>query len=784
MKFNMAKYDWQIKQATNSTISEVDLQNNGIDFSPAFLRLCATRNINSYQELIEKTDQKPQLYHDPFLLHDMDKAIDRIQQAIESFEGILIYGDYDADGVTSTLILYETLESIGANVHYYLPNRLTDGYGPNKERWEELVKELDIQLIITVDNGVAGFEAIDAMNEIGVDCIVTDHHELQDNLPNALAIIHPKHPQGNYPFKELSGAGVALKVATALIGEIPMEAIELAAIGTVADMVSLTDENRTIVLSGMNLMKETTRTGLELLLESEKVNLEDITTDTIGFIIGPRLNAVGRLGDATPALELLRTMDPNEAIKLLDLINDKNKERQQLTQQIIQDIEERISHYEDIPDVIVEADENWSAGVLGIAASRLVKKYQRPAILFQYLSDNEQYKGSSRSVSKINIFEELMKQRDYLTHFGGHSQAAGLTVASSDWSAFKESIEQEFLQYRELLEQPEPILIDMALDLQDISIKFIEEINLLGPFGTDNPKPNFIVQDATISSIRAIGADKTHLKLALRQEKQNAELQAIGFGKAQQATGLDNGSLVSVVGELSINEWNGNRLPQLMLEDIGIEGTQWLDYRSSTIHNDLYNVSEALYVFTHPKIASHMAEQLNSPHIALYEKLDEIELNQYKKLIIMEPPVHIDKLKDLINNYSWETIYLGSFIHESKYLAGLPTRDEFVNLYKWLYSKESMDYRNAFKELIQALNINPTKLKGMFRMFLEAEFVTIKNGRLEFNKEVQNSKIDIKNLKAFDQYKQEFESEALLNYQSLDTIKDFLKGTEKLNEVE
>lgn len=776
MKFNMAKFDWQIKPETNIDASINELKKDGINFSPAFLRLCAIRGISTSKELIEKTDQKPQLYHDPFLLYEMEKSINRIQRAIELFEPILIYGDYDADGITSTLILYETLESIGANVHYYLPNRLTDGYGPNKTRWTELVDELELKLIITVDNGVAGFEAVDAMNELGVDCIITDHHELQSELPNAFSIIHPKHPQGNYPFGELSGAGVALKVVSALLGEVPTEAVELAAIGTVADMVSLTDENRTIVLSGLNLLKDSMRTGLQLLLQSEKVNFDNITSETIGFTIGPRLNAMGRLGDPTPALELLKTVDITEAEALLDLVNDKNKERQTLTKQITAEIEQRISQYESIPNIIIESDENWPAGVLGIAASRLVRKYQRPAIVFQYLKETDQYKGSSRSVSKVNIFEELTKQSELLTHFGGHSQAAGLTVDGDKWDEFTQNIHKAFEQHTKLLNEPEPISIDMELDIKDITLDFINEVNLLGPFGTDNPKPQFMVKDAHIKTMRRIGADKSHLKLALNQSNSASELQVIGFGKADQSIGLDSGGLISVVGELDVNEWNGNRLPQFMLEDLGIDGTQWIDYRSSKIHKDLLNIDKGLYVFSHQRIADYMAKQIKGESILLYENITEEDLSQFKKLIIMEPPIQLSQLKNVLGAQNWSEIYLGSFVQESKYMAGIPSRDEFVALYKWVYKKEQFNYKNEFENLAKLFNLHPVKLKGMFMMFLEAEFVTIKDGRLEFNKELQNNKIDLLNLKTFIQYKDEYESEALLNYQPLDTIKDFFEG--------
>ncbi|XJS11523.1 single-stranded-DNA-specific exonuclease RecJ [Aerococcaceae bacterium WGS1372] len=522
MKYNLSKFIWKMKSTPETDKMATQLKNDGISYSPAFLRLCASRGINTPKQLELATDQQFQMFHDPFLLKDMDRAVERIEKAIELHELILIYGDYDADGITSTLIMYEALESIGANVHYYLPNRLTDGYGPNTDRWKALIDELGVQLFITVDNGIVGFETIKEINKLNIDTIVTDHHEIQSELPEAYAIIHPNHPLGEYPFTELSGAGVALKLASALLGEIPTESLELAAIGTVADMVSMTDENRTIVLSGLNLMKDTMRIGLSLLLEGEKVSRNSITADTIGFIIGPRLNAIGRLGDPTPALELLKTFDESEAISLLTIINEKNSERQSITKTITSEIEQKLKSYETIPNIIIESAPNWPAGILGIAASRLVNEYHRPVILFQYIEETGQYKGSSRSVSSINIFEELVLQKELLAHFGGHSQAAGLTIDETNWQRFNQAIQSQFEKYTQLLNEPEILDVDISLDINEVNLEFIDEVNLLSPFGTGNPKPRFILKDTRVDLIRKIGANSNHLKMQLTGQEGEA----------------------------------------------------------------------------------------------------------------------------------------------------------------------------------------------------------------------------------------------------------------------
>lgn len=776
MKYNLSKFAWSLKSTPETDNIATQLKNDGMHHSPAFLRLCASRGIHTKEQLEEATDQQFQMFHDPFLLKDMDIAVERIERAVESNEVILIYGDYDADGITSTLILYEALESIGANVHYYLPNRLTDGYGPNTDRWKSLVDELNVQLFITVDNGIAGFDTIQQMNTLNIDTIVTDHHEIQSELPDAFAIIHPNHPRGNYPFPDLSGAGVSLKLASALLGEIPTEALELAMIGTVADMVDITNENRTIVLSGLNLMKDTLRLGLSMMLEEEKVIRESITTDTIGFIIGPRLNAIGRLGDPTPALELLKTFDEDEARTLLNLINEKNSERQTITKRITSEIEEKLNNYAQLPNIIIEADPQWPAGILGIAASRIVNNYQRPVILFQYIEESKQYKGSSRSVNSINIFEELVKQKDLLTHFGGHSQAAGLTIDEDNWDAFKQKIQEGFEHYSKILEQPEVIEVDISLDVEEVTIDFIEELNLLSPFGTANPKPKFMLKDTQVNNIRRIGVDGDHLKMILGSQK-GGSLDSIGFSKADQARGIKEGTNIAIVGELSINEWKGRKSPQVIIDDLGIDGTQWIDYRASTIHPDLLKIKQALYVFRHQRILDFMqANQLIGKDTTLYANINQQNINHFKHLVIMEPPIDLLDLKQVIQSHSWETIYLGSFVHESKYLAGLPSRQDFVQLYKKVYSEAPFNYQENFSVLSKALNFDPVKLKAMFMMFLEAEFVTIENGWLEFNNRSTGSKIDLTNLKTYSQYQNEYHSEALLNYQSLNKVKEYFEG--------
>lgn len=365
--------------------------------------------------------------HDPFLMHDMDKAVDRIQIAIMEGQPILIYGDYDADGITSTSIMLETLEMIGANVQYVLPNRFIHGYGPNKELFAEKINE-GVKLIVTVDNGVAGNEAIEFANSQGVDVIVTDHHEMPPVLPDAYCIIHPRHPEGSYPFGELAGAGVAFKLATALLEEVPLEMLDLVTIGTVADLVSMTGENRNLVKLGLQAIKQTQRLGLLELLKVSSVDLQKVDETSIGFSLGPRLNAIGRLGDPNPAVELMTTFDDEVAQNLAEKLNKINEDRKTIVQETTA---EAIALVNPGDAVHLIAKEGWNPGVLGIVAGNILKQTGCPTIVLS-IDENGVAKGSGRSIDALDLFSMLNTMRSEFTHFGGHAAAVGLTMPSEN----------------------------------------------------------------------------------------------------------------------------------------------------------------------------------------------------------------------------------------------------------------------------------------------------------------------------------------------------------------
>lgn len=421
-----SSFDWQFRESSSiDSTFKAELANQG--YSETFAELLWNRDIHTLEAFKQLMKANIDDLHDPFLMHDMDKAVDRIQIAIMEGQPILIYGDYDADGITSTSIMLETLEMIGANVQYVLPNRFIHGYGPNKELFAEKINE-GVKLIVTVDNGVAGNEAIEFANSQGVDVIVTDHHEMPPVLPDAYCIIHPRHPEGSYPFGELAGAGVAFKLATALLEEVPLEMLDLVTIGTVADLVSMTGENRNLVKLGLQAIKQTQRLGLLELLKVSSVDLQKVDETSIGFSLGPRLNAIGRLGDPNPAVELMTTFDDEVAQNLAEKLNKINEDRKTIVQETTA---EAIALVNPGDAVHLIAKEGWNPGVLGIVAGNILKQTGCPTIVLS-IDENGVAKGSGRSIDALDLFSMLNTMRSEFTHFGGHAAAVGLTMPSEN----------------------------------------------------------------------------------------------------------------------------------------------------------------------------------------------------------------------------------------------------------------------------------------------------------------------------------------------------------------
>ncbi|GEL67298.1 single-stranded-DNA-specific exonuclease RecJ [Marinilactibacillus psychrotolerans] len=755
---------------------KIDLLSEELDVSPLFVKLCLNRGLHSKEEIERFINPDESWFHDPFLLYDMEKVIERITSAIETGEKIMIYGDYDADGVTSTAILYETIEAIGGNVEYFIPNRFVEGYGPNKEAFDTFLNN-ETSLIITVDNGVAGHDAIHYIQDKGVDVVVTDHHELPETLPDAYAIIHPNHPKGHYPFKDLSGAGVALKVATALLGDFPAELLDLAAIGTIADLVSLRDENRAIVSYGLKAIRQTQRIGILSLFDTLALSLKEVDETTIGFKIAPPINAIGRIENASPVVELLTTFDEEKASKIAALLENKNKERKTIVSDIFVEAMNQLVGQEDSL-VNILAKENWHPGVLGIVASKIVHETGKPTIILNIDSETGEAKGSGRSIKAFNLFKHCNDVRGLFRHFGGHHMAAGMTLPIENISVLHEALNEAAKAIQETTDFFEEIEIEEECAIADISLEAIKEIDSLKPFGTENPRPAFLFSNVHPVESRAIGVDHAHLKLKVSQE--DSLLDIIAFNYGGKAEALKSDSSVSVVGTLEINEWNGNKKPQLQLMDLDFQEAVILDKRTSELKKSDFSIKHATYVFfnkkNYAKYSKYVTEESQVFLIENIKDAEDLKLNTSS--VLVDCPDSLELLKYTLEGNKEHELYCIFYANENNYLLGMPSREQFTKLYKFLAKHKSIDLKEKGALLSKYLNFDKSILKFIIRVFLEAGFVTIEDGLLNINAEVK--KMDVADTQVYKQRKEKIKVEELLIYSSFNELTKLLKS---LNQI-
>ncbi|WEV60266.1 single-stranded-DNA-specific exonuclease RecJ [Streptococcaceae bacterium ESL0729] len=664
------------------------------------------RGIDDQEKVADFLNPSLDGLHDPFLLNDMRPAVERILAAIEAGENILIYGDYDADGMTAASVLKTALDELGAESLVYLPNRFTDGYGPNRDVYQYYIDNEAISLIITVDNGVAGLEAIDYAQERGVDVIVTDHHAMPEVLPSAYAIIHPEHKGACYPFRHLAGVGVAFKLACALLEYIPTEMLDLVAIGTIADMVSLTGENRILVKYGLQILAQTERFGLLELMNLSGVDLADVNEDTVGFQLAPRLNALGRLDDPNPAIELLIGWDDELISQIAKEIDDKNTERKALVERITK---EALDMMDDSP-VQILYKENWHQGVLGIVAGRLLEKTGKPIIIL----NNEEgiLKGSARSPLAYNIFEALDPMRDLFISFGGHAQAAGMTFSLDNLSKIKEGM-VDFISENDVdLSRKDILRLDGTLSLSEISLDLVKALDLFGPYGMDNPRPRFLLTDYSVKDARSMGQDGSHLKLKLEQDKKMVD--AVFFGHGQEKVEFEqvNSELAFT---LSLNKWNGVSSVQLMVIDARAKGVQLFDLRSKKI-----KIPANAYLFDEKSDNSGIIDRV---------------------LHVQSAPDNPKALSELISSHDFKAIYFENRIKDEFYLTGAGSRGQFARLYKTIYQYPEFDVRHKIPALASYLKIPNILLIKMVKIFEELGFVDISDGIMTVNKEAEKKEI-------------------------------------------
>ncbi len=506
-------------------------------------------------------------FHNPFLIKDMEKAVDRIIKAIENKERITIYGDYDVDGITSITVLKSFLQERGLEIAQYIPNRLTEGYGLNIEAVEK-IKKRGCDLMITVDCGISAIKEIDYANQLGIETIVTDHHEPGQELPKAMAVIDNKRKDSTYPFRELAGVGVVFKVIQAISIKLGLKEeeylkyLDIVCIGTISDIVPLVDENRVIAKLGLLLIKQTRNIGLRAIINMS--GYKEIDSNSISFGIAPRINACGRMGKAEDALELFLSKNINEVCQLAQKLNEYNKERQETEKAIYENAVEAIER-ENLQknSAIIVGGHNWHHGVIGIVSSKITEMYFKPSILLSF-EDDGIGTGSGRSIPGFDLHEALSKCNNSIEKFGGHSMAIGITIKKDKFEDFKKQFEQiaEEADINDII----PIIkIDAKINFENINKEMVDSLKELEPYGEGNKMPIFAFKNLKIDSIRSL-SDGKHLKLTLKEG--NTVINAIGFNMGHFINEYRIGDKVDVAGVLEINHFNGVESVQINLKDI------------------------------------------------------------------------------------------------------------------------------------------------------------------------------------------------------------------------
>lgn len=660
---------------------------------PVVEQLVLSRGLAT-KENIETFSTEEMVHHDPFLFSQMDKIITRLNEAIDEGQPILVYGDYDADGVTGTTILVRCLRELGALVNYYIPNRFYEGYGPNEDAFMQAIAD-GYQLVITVDNGIAGVDEAKILREHGVDLIITDHHQIKETLPNAFAILHPELDD-QYPFHKLSGAGVALKIAEALLQEvIPEDFYAIAMLGTIGDVVPLIDENRSIVKRGLAALRETEIEGLNAIMELAKTDKEEATEVNVGFEICPRLNAPGRMDEAALAVECLIAETKEAAQLIAKQIESFNSERQKTTQKVLDEASQLVDPITlKKKKVVILYSSNWHEGILGIVAGRLAKQWQKA--VFVVTDDHEGLiKGSARAVEGYHLFELLSECHELIERFGGHALAAGITFAPENLQALEDKM-------NDLLKDVEvspSLQVDLTLSLGDLNVTFVDQLSMLAPFGEGNRPPLIEIRDVYVKNVKTIGNKLQHLKFTLYKDQESVDV--IAFNQASLAMYLTPDTLFSFVGEAKINEWNGNRSVQFHFLDMMCEEFQLIDLRNKQVYEQRKNEL-----------------QLATPYKAA------LEASEVDTLLIDQLPASKEELLELITSKKPGNIVMAPLETNVTFAA----REKFITVYKVVKQHGPITLNNQMINYFTRLGISKNELLFILQVFFEVELVIIRNG--------------------------------------------------------
>ena len=749
------KYNWIYPNYDENFIKELE----SYSISKNIAKILNARNITDMTSVKKYFSDEYEEGYDPFLMHDMQKAVDRINEAIENEEKILVYGDYDADGITSTVLLVETLISMGAIVSSYIPNRFEEGYGPNKEAFTKII-DSGITLIITVDNGIAGVEEVDLANELGCDVIVTDHHKIQDTIPNAYAIIHPEHPEGNYPFKKLAGVGVAFKLAHALLEIFPDFLLDLVAIGTIADMVSITDENRIFVKQGLELINEDPRIGLKMLLELSGIDTK-IDEQTVGFYIAPKLNSIGRMDSAKLGLTFLMAEEPVTARALAEQIEQYNIQRKQVTEDIVKDVISKIENSEKKQKNVIMVSGEYHEGVLGIVASNIVEKYQKPVFI---MNEKEGVlKGSARSIFDFNIYVAMNKISDLFLAFGGHTLAAGFSFEKSNFEKIEEFLDNEFEEFKQNNDLKANKNIDIVTSLEDISYQFLNSLDALKPYGMDFEKPTVLIENAMVLNKAYFGSEKQYLRLTIADEVGN--LDCITFKDSVTFDKVEKNDIIDLVCNIDKNNFNGRTKLQAHIIDIHIKEFLFEDLRF--INYDIANIDINCL-----KLSKYKDDKDNNFY--QYKDLDSLIDEEFEYIYLLDIPTSKEYLYKIIN-LKPKKVFL--ICEEKQVLSDvyLIDKNRLIKLFNLIIStnNKQINVAQQLDKLLAVLKTNVDSLKIMIQIFKELELINFVNNTIILNPDYKT--VDLKKSSSFIRMENIFEVENLLLKESITNINKILE---------
>ncbi|MFM1652408.1 single-stranded-DNA-specific exonuclease RecJ [Brevibacillus sp. B_LB10_24] len=767
-----AKTRWQLAACDETRASELARECN---IPPLLAKLLIIRGIDTAERIHAFLNVSIDQFHDPFRLDGMDVSVERIRRAISAGEPICLYGDYDADGVSATTLMIHVLRQLGAVFDYYIPNRFTEGYGLHTDALKTIY-DRGFKLVVTVDTGISAARQVAYGQELGLDIIVTDHHEPPAVIPDALAVMNPKKPGCSYPFDMLAGVGVAFKLAHALLGQPPMHLADIAAIGTIADLVPLVDENRLLASFGLRALNQTRHPGLKALIRVCGLEEKELTAGHVGFGLAPRINAGGRLETAEAAVRLLASDDAKEAAELAQTLDDLNRERQELVQTMTEEAEEMVRNHfpADQNSVLVLAKTGWNVGVVGIVASRLVETFYRPTIVLGIDPDTGMAKGSARSIAGFDLYEALTACQELLPHFGGHTMAAGMTLPVENIEQLREKMNQiarERLSADDFIPQTR---VDAEIQLDAIDLETVSSLQRLAPFGMGNPTPLIQLADVYASSMRKIGRDDSHLKCMFAADGEGRSLDAIGFQLAPLMEHLTPGARIQVVGELSLNEWNNQRKPQLIIRDLAVPHKQVFDWRGSREKQQKWltllqgaNVATAVF---QPENYQQLQQYLAQSEMASCLLMDGAEMPaeaaKADTLVLYDLPTQRAALEEVLSGMK-QTKRLYCLFGDPEFSfeqLHFPSRDQFKGLYQIFHQ-----YRQVKKQHLDSLarkqRWTRATLDGMLAVFVELGFIREEGEQFSLHPEPQKTALDNSPLYRRWQEQTELYTELLLSSQ-------------------